>query len=369
VSIADFDLHMMGIALRLAERGLGNAAPNPAVGAVIADEAGGELIARGWTQAGGRPHAETEAIRRAGSRAEGATLYVTLEPCAHHGATPPCADAIIAAGLRRVAVGIRDPDPRTAGQGIARLEAAGIEVSENVRAREAWWSALGHILRVTEERPFVGVKLALDGAGEAPRGEDGRPRWVTSTTARAHGHLLRARADAIIVGAGTVRDDNPELTCRLPGLGRRSPVRVVMSASLDVPLRSRLVQTARDVPVWVVTGTADPRRRAALEDAGVEVLSLGDGAGQPGVRATLRLLAGRGITRVLVEGGPSIWRAFSATGVVDEAVIHQGAARGHRERGLEGLPALLERWLPGSSLRLAETRRIGEDVAYELRRE
>ena len=226
---------MMSVALTMARRALGTVAPNPAVGAVVADTETGELIARGMTQPGGRPHAETEALKRAGDRARGKTVYVTLEPCAHFGKTPPCADALISSGVKRVVVGIEDPDSRTAGQGIARLRAAGIEVETGLMADEARWVTLGHILRVTEQRPFVQLKLALAADGSLPRGHDGKPAWVTSPEARARGHLMRAKADAILVGSGTVRDDDPELTCRLPGLEAQSPIRVVLSRDLDVP--------------------------------------------------------------------------------------------------------------------------------------
>lgn len=266
---------MMRVALAMARRGLGTAAPNPAVGAVVADEATGELIARGWTQPGGRPHAEPEALRRAGERARGATLYVTLEPCAHFGKTPPCADAIIAAGVRRVVIGVGDPDPRTRGDGIARLKAAGIAVEVGLDAEEARWVTLGHILRVTERRPFVQLKMALAADGTVPRGANGRPLMVTGAAARAYGHRLRAECDAILIGAGTARDDDPELTCRLPGLEGRSPVRVLLSRALDLPDGLKLVRTARDVPTWIFTGEdASVERMRALEAAGVRILRL-----------------------------------------------------------------------------------------------
>ena len=203
MSFTPFDHHMMGIALTLARRGFGTTAPNPSVGAVIADEATGEVIARGLTRPGGRPHAETQALERAGERARGATLYVTLEPCAHHGKTPPCADAVIAAGIRRVVIGAGDPDPRVAGEGSARMRAAGILVETGLLADEADWVTRGHILRVTEQRPFVQLKMALSAEGHVPRGKGGAPKFVTGAEARAAGHLLRAEADAILVGSGT----------------------------------------------------------------------------------------------------------------------------------------------------------------------
>src|SRR5262245_11268238 len=206
---------MMEIALAVAERGLGRTAPNPSVGAVIVDETSGEVIARGWTQPGGRPHAETEAIRTAGVRARGATMYVTLEPCSHYGKTPPCAEAIIAAGLRRTVCAILDPDPRVSGRGVRMLRAAGVVVERGVLAEQAHRITLGHILRVAERRPLIQLKMAIGADGKIPRGPGKQRVWVRGPGARAHGHLLRARADAIMVGGGTVADDDPELTCRL----------------------------------------------------------------------------------------------------------------------------------------------------------
>lgn len=320
------DAEMMAIALRMAKRGLGLVAPNPAVGAVIANETTGEVIARGWTQPGGRPHAETEALLRAGKRAQGATIYVTLEPCSHHGKTGPCADAIVQAGIKRAVVAIEDPDGRVAGRGLQRLRGGGIEVATGLLAEEARWITLGHILRVTERRPFVQAKLAVSGDGEVPRGDDGRPAWVTGELARAYGAMLRAEADAILVGSRTVVDDDPQLTCRLPGLAGRSPVRVVLSSSLNLPLASQLFATARDVPVWVITSSKAPYEKAeAIAATGAEVLPIDmEAEGDLDLSAVLALLADRGITRLLVEGGPRIWRGFSDSGLVDEAFVFQG---------------------------------------------
>ena len=363
-----FDTEMMSIALRMAERGLGQTAPNPAVGAVIADENTGEVIARGWTQPGGRPHAETEAIRRAGSRARGASLYVTLEPCAHQGKTPPCAEAIIAAGLKRVVVGISDPDPRTAGKGIAGLLAAGIEVAEGVLADAARRLTLGHILRVTEGRPFVQIKLALDAAGHVARGKAGQPVWVTGAEARAAGHLLRAQSDAIIVGANTVVDDDPALTCRLPGLSSRSPVRIVLTTAAEGLIGSALVKSAREAHVWVFCGLGT--RPAVVTDlgaAGVEVFQSSPAVRRLAIAGVLKVLAERGITRLLVEGGPSIWQAFDAAGVVDEAVLFQ-AGTAKTAPGNSVQMATLRQWLPNAAISLAETRRIGDDLANVFRR-
>ena len=220
---------------------------------MIVDATTDEVIARAATARGGRPHAETIAIAAAGDRARGATIYVTLEPCSHQGRTGPCADAIIAAGIKRAVVAIEDPDPRVSGRGLDKLRAAGIEVERGIGAAEARWLTRGHIVRITERRPFVTLKLALDSSGEIARGDGVSPVWVTGEISCAHGMLLRAHSDAILVGSATVRDDDPERTCRLPGLFDRSPVRVVLSKSLDVPASAKLVRSARDVPVWFIT--------------------------------------------------------------------------------------------------------------------
>jgi diaminohydroxyphosphoribosylaminopyrimidine deaminase/5-amino-6-(5-phosphoribosylamino)uracil reductase len=359
VSFTPFDQHMMSIALTLAQRGLGTTAPNPSVGAVIADEDTGELIARGLTQPGGRPHAETQALQRAGPRARGATLYVTLEPCAHHGKTPPCADAVIAAGIRRVVIGAGDPDPRVAGEGSARLRAAGLVVETGLLADDARWVTRGHILRVTEQRPFVQLKMALSAEGHVPRGKGGTPTFVTGAEARAAGHLMRAEADAILVGSGTVRDDDPDLRCRLAGLEARSLVRVVVARSLDMPLSAKLFQTAREVPVWIFTGFgADAGEIQAYEATGAHLFSVpatGDGLSLADV---LESLAEAGITRLLVEGGPAMWRGFAAAGLVDEVVVFR---QGSDTRPVAASDELAAGYAPGLDLALASERRIGAD--------
>ena len=229
----------MAQALQLARRGLGLTWPNPSVGSLVVTQSG-EILGRGSTAPGGRPHAEAIALERAGARARGATIYVTLEPCAHPGGRgPACADVIVAAAPARAVIALSDPDPRTAGSGIERLVSAGIEVEQGVLAEEAAAVTLGHILRVTEGRPAVTLKLAVGADGRLPRGK-GTPVWITGPDARAHGHLLRAKHDAILVGRGTVLADNPSLTCRLPGMTCRSPVRVVLDRRLRTPPEARL---------------------------------------------------------------------------------------------------------------------------------
>ena len=360
-----FDNYMMTIALNMARRGLGQTAPNPSVGAVIADEAIGVVIARAVTAKGGRPHAETIAIAQAGARAKGATIYVTLEPCSHHGQTGPCADAIIAAGLKRAVVAIEDPDPRVAGRGLDKLRAAGIEVVRGVGSDEARWLTRGHIVRVTERRPFVTLKMALDANGEIARGEAGKPCWVTGDAARASGHLLRARADAFLVGAGTIRDDNPDLTCRLPGLQSRSPVRVALSRALDIPAASRILETANQVPVWLVGAHGiDDKRRAEFEAKGAQVIetnTVGDNIWLP---AVMEELVARGITRLLVEGGPGMWRSFADQSLVDELVLYMEGPNTIEAQAR----AAIVRFTGHLDLELLEKRSLEPDTMWRLRR-
>ena len=328
----------MSLALALGRRGLGNTWPNPAVGAVIVRDEGGTpvVVGRGWTQPGGRPHAETEALRRAGAAARGATMYVTLEPCSHHGKTPPCADAVVAAGIRRVVSAIEDPNPEVAGQGHARLRAAGIAVEVGVGAAEARRAHAGHIRRITDGRPHVTLKLALsadDKAGLAGR----RPVAITGEAVRARVHRLRAMNDAILIGIGTALADDPQLTCRLPGMEKFSPVRGVLDAQLRLRPDSALARTARATPVWVVAAPAASSDAArALTAQGVEVLHAPAQSGRLDLAAVLRLLAERGITRLMVEGGPIVAAAFVAADLVDEAVLF----RSPKVIGPDGIAAL-----------------------------
>jgi diaminohydroxyphosphoribosylaminopyrimidine deaminase/5-amino-6-(5-phosphoribosylamino)uracil reductase len=358
IPATEMDGRFMQLALRLAHRMLGRTAPNPAVGAVIADETTGEVITRGWTQQGGRPHAEGHALARAGARARGQTMYVSLEPCSHHGRTPPCADAIVAAGMRRVVCAIEDPNPEIAGRGLAVLRQAGITVDLGLCAEEARWMAAGHILRMTRERPFVQLKIAVSGDGLIAPGE-GAPRWVTGPEARQFAHILRARADAILVGRRTVADDNPELTCRLPGLEGRSPRRVILDAKFRTLPTARMLQTAESVPVTIFgeTGSSPPPY-----PKGVEVRRMPPGPqGRLNLVVALESLAAEGVTRVLVEGGPTIADAFLEADLVDEVVIGHGTeklgAKGRQPVGNRGLEFLRDpdRW------QTVDARKIGAD--------
>ena len=314
------DERFMAAAVALARRGHGNVFPNPAVGCIIARD--GRVIGRGWTQPGGRPHAETVALEQAAEGARGATAYVTLEPCAHHGRTPPCADALIGAGIARVVVGVRDPDPRVDGAGLRRLEDAGVQTSLGVCAAAAREVTEDFLMRVENGRPLVTVKLAtsLDGRIATSIGES---MWITGPMARERVHGLRARSDAILVGNGTAIADDPALTCRLPGLGKSSPIRVVLGGRTALPASHRLVATARDIPTWLVT-TGDAGQLASLVEAGVEIIAVaGGGDGWPDPGAALKALGDRGINRLMVEGGGRTVGALIAHDLVDRIVWYR----------------------------------------------
>jgi diaminohydroxyphosphoribosylaminopyrimidine deaminase / 5-amino-6-(5-phosphoribosylamino)uracil reductase len=313
------DGRFMALALALGRRGLGRTWPNPAVGAVIVKD--GVIVGRGWTQAGGRPHAEIEALRRAGAAAAGATLYVTLEPCSHHGKSPPCADAVIAAGISRVVSALEDPNPEVAGAGHARLRASGIAVEVGLGAEQARRDHAGHIRHMVDGRPHVLLKLAVSADGKAAAAGP-RPVALTGEATRERVHLMRAQSDAIMIGIGTVLADDPLLTCRLPGMVEKSPLRVVLDTALRLPLGSRLVRSAREVPVWVFGGTDAPRgEEDDLRAHGVEVFRSAETAGRIDPRPVLEFLAKRGITRLMLEGGPRLAASLVAADLVDEAIL------------------------------------------------
>jgi diaminohydroxyphosphoribosylaminopyrimidine deaminase/5-amino-6-(5-phosphoribosylamino)uracil reductase len=328
----------------------------------------GVVLGRGWTQPGGRPHAETEALRRAGGAARGAAMYVTLEPCSHHGKTPPCADAIIAAGLARVVSALEDPNPKVAGQGHARLRAHGVVVDVGIGAEAARRAHVGHIRRIRDGRPHVMLKLAVSADGKAGLA-GGRPVAITGERARDRVHMMRAESDAILIGIGTALADDPLLTCRLPGMQERSPVRVVLDSKLTLPLVSRLVETARETPVWVITG---PRATAAAEkalmDRGVAVLRIDGPAGRLDLGKALALLGERGVTRLMVEGGPAVAASFVAADLVDEAVL----MRSPKPIGADGVPALdgspLTALTRSKSLRPAGGESLGHDLVERYER-
>jgi len=362
------DRRFMRLALALGRRGQGRTWPNPAVGAVVVKD--GVIVGRGWTQPGGRPHAEPEALRRAGEAAQGATLYVTLEPCSHFGKSPPCADAIIAAGISRVVAAIEDPNPEVAGKGLAKLRAAGIAVDVGLFAEQAAHDHAGHFRRVRDKRPHVILKLAVS-ADDKIAADGHKPVSITGEAARTRVHLLRAQCDAILVGIGTVLADDPMLTCRLPGMAARSPVRVVLDQSLRIPANSRLAHSAPETPLWVVTSEfAEATAAARVEAAGAQAIRIGSSAG-PGLDlpAVLHALAEKGISRLMVEGGSRVASSFVAADLVDEVWLLRGPA----SIGSDGIAALnalpLSEITQSPRLKLRASETLGNDTLeiYERR--
>jgi diaminohydroxyphosphoribosylaminopyrimidine deaminase / 5-amino-6-(5-phosphoribosylamino)uracil reductase len=333
------DERFMRLAIALGERNLGLTWPNPSVGSVVVDESGDApvILSQGATQAGGRPHAERVALAAAGERARGATLYVSLEPCSHHGRTSPCADAVVEAGVARVVSALEDPDSRVAGLGHARLREAGIDVTVGCLARDARRAHIGHITRVMKGRPAVTVKLARSTEGFA--GSRQGPRlMLTGRIANSKVHLMRAHADAIMVGVGTVLADDPLLNVRLPGLEARSPVRIIVDSNLRTPPTARVVAGARDIPTWIVTTiAASVEAEKALTEHGVEVMRVAaDESGRVLLSEALQLIGARGITRVFCEGGPELADALAEADLVDELVL----VTGRSARGQGDVPAL-----------------------------
>lgn len=359
------DTRYMALALSLGRRGLGHVWPNPAVGCVIVKD--GRIVGRGWTQPGGRPHAEVVALAQAGEAARGATAYVTFEPCAHHGKTPPCADALVAAGIARVVVALIDPDPRVNGQGIALLRGAGVEVVDGVLTEAARADQAGFLSRVTAGRPAVTLKLAssFDGRIATASGES---QWITGPAARREVHALRMRHDAVMIGAGTARADDPALTVR--GIGAaRQPVRVVLSRTLDLPQGGQLAASARDVPLWLVHGIdADPGAVATWRALGAELLPVSVAHGQIDPAAALAALGERGLTRVFCEGGGALAASLLAAGLVDTLIgFTAGLAL-----GAEGRPAIsalgVASLAEAPHFTLAQIRAVGGDVMHVWRR-
>lgn len=353
----------MALALMLGRRGMGRVWPNPAVGCVIVKD--GRIIARAHTAVGGRPHAEVIALAQAGADAAGATAYVTLEPCAHYGKTPPCTLALIKAQVARVVIAIGDPDPRVSGRGIAMLEEAGIEVTQNVLADEARRDHAGFLSRLVHGRPSVTLKLAgtLDGRIATVTGES---QWITGPAARRAVHMMRARHDAVMVGAGTVRADDPSLTVRGLGLDHQ-PVRVVVSRALKIPLQSKLGESAGDVPLWLCHGP-DAQTEAWVAK-GARSLPCAISAGQVDPHALMQELAKAGLTRVFCEGGGMLAASLLHAGLVDELVVFSAGMA----IGAEGTPALaamgIDRLANAPRFALHDVRSIGPDICHIWRRE
>jgi diaminohydroxyphosphoribosylaminopyrimidine deaminase / 5-amino-6-(5-phosphoribosylamino)uracil reductase len=352
------DQRFMELALALGRRGLGNTWPNPAVGAVIVKD--GAIVGRGWTRPGGRPHAETEALKQAGRAARGATLYVTLEPCSHHGKTPPCVDAISRAGIARVVSAMEDPNPEVAGQGIAKLRERKIAVDSGLGSETARRAHVGHITRMTKGRPYVTLKLAL--SADDKIGAPGRkPVAITGPEARERVFQMRAMNDAILVGMGTVLSDDPALTCRLPGMMERSPVRVLLDARLRVPISAGVVATAHDAPTWIFGDTkASAMGEQVLRAKDVEVFRVESQNGRLDLAAVMKILAERGITRLMVEGGSAVAASFVKAGLVDEAALF----RAPKDIGRDGIDALDQMPLTAltSTLKKVSTEQVGAET-------
>lgn len=357
---AEADRRFMALALTLGARGLGRVWPNPAVGCVIVN--GGRIVGRGWTQPGGRPHAEVVALAQAGAAARGATAFVTLEPCAHHGQTPPCADALIAAGVARVVAALSDPDPRVAGRGFAMLRAAGIVVTEEVLAAEAALAHHGFLSRVTAGRPMVTLKLAMTLDGRIAT-EGGESRWITGPVARHHVHAQRMAHDAVMIGVGTALADDPDLTVR--DLGAPSqPLRVVLDRHLRLPPDSRLGRTAQTVPVWICHGPDAPAAaRAGWTACGAQLFEVG-----PQIGDVLERLGREGLTRVYAEGGATIAAALLAGDLVDRVDVYT-AGRVFGGAALAAVAPVPARPLADMpAFRLDQTQVLDSDVLHRWRR-
>lgn len=360
------DRRFMALALSLGERNLGQVWPNPAVGCVIVKD--DRIVGRGWTMPGGRPHAETVALDQAGAEARGATAYVSLEPCAHHGRTPPCADALATAGVARVVTALRDPDPRVAGKGHGILQDQGIAVESGVLAEAARRSHAGFLSRVTRGRPVVTLKLALslDGRIATATGES---RWITGPEARRRVHAMRAVHDAVLVGGGTARADDPELTVRDMGVPRQ-PVRAVASRRLNLPRPNRMLESLAEAPLWLLhdPATVSEEARAAWEAGGVRLVPCASGPDNHlDPPALLAALGEAGITRVFCEGGGALAASLLGAGLVDElAVFSAGIVIG--AEGRPGVAALgLDRLADASRFRLVSTEAVGGDVLHRWR--
>ncbi len=350
-------------ALALGERHLGLTAPNPSVGAVLVDERGSRpiILARAVTSPGGRPHAEKLALEAVGPLARGASLFVTLEPCAHHGRTPPCVDAVIAAGIGRVVCGVEDPDPRVGGKGLDKLRHAGIEVITGVLEAQCRELHAGHILRVTQGRPQVTLKLAMTADGFAASANKA-PLRITGAIANAQTQLMRARSDAIMVGVGTVLADDPMLTCRLPGLEARSPIRVVLDSHLRTPPKASVVVSAGITPTWVITREDAPQdAQARLEAQGVTVIRLRMNAPERvDIKEALQELGARGVTRVMCEGGPSLAEELAKANLIDEFMSFSSSRKLGRP-GLAALGASLSEAVSKNFIVAGEPLMFGED--------
>lgn len=345
----------MAQALRLAERGLWTTTPNPRVGCLLVK--GGRVIGEGWHERAGQPHAEAVALAAAGTAAQGASAYVTLEPCSHHGRTPPCADALIAAGVSRVVAAMADPNPLVAGRGLERLSNAGVATACGLLEHEARELNIGFVSRMTRARPWVRLKAAASLDGKTAL-NNGASQWITGSAARRDGHRWRARACAILTGIGTVRDDDPQLTVRDLATSRQ-PLRVVVDSQLETPLGARILSGGN---VLVAGAVADPARIAALQAAGAEVFIQANGNGKVDLAALLTELGNRGINEVHAEAGFKLNGSLVREGLVDEFLIYLAPCLvGHAAQGLFNLPEL-DHLAGKRSLNILDLRLVGRDI-------
>jgi diaminohydroxyphosphoribosylaminopyrimidine deaminase/5-amino-6-(5-phosphoribosylamino)uracil reductase len=354
------DHQHMAEALALAAKGLYTATPNPRVGCVLVKD--GQVVGRGWHEKTGEPHAEVHALRDAGERARGATAYVTLEPCSHHGRTPPCIDALVAAGVARVVAAMQDPNPKVSGGGFARLRAAGIAVESGLMETEARELNIGFVSRMTRGRPWVRMKIAASLDGRTALA-NGKSRWITGPEARADGHAWRARACAVLTGIGTVRDDDPQLNVREVATTRQ-PLRVLVDSRLEVPLAARLFAGGN---VLVAAAKGDAAKIAALEARGAEVVILPNPHGKVELPELLRELARRELNEIHVEAGVKLNGSLLAEGLVDELLVYLAPSLlGDAALGMFHLPAITdlgERRL----LQFRDIQPVGEDVRITAR--
>ena len=354
------DRRFMAAAIRLSRYHSGQTGANPSVATLVVDD-DGIMVGRGVTAIGGRPHAEPIALAEAGKRARGSTAYVTLEPCAHHGRTPPCAHALVTAGISRVVGAATDPDPRVSGKGYDILRKAGISVTENILADDAADAMAGYLIRSVNKRPEVILKLAVSADGMIGRRGAGQVK-ITGNEAHARAHLLRAASHAILIGSGTASADDPELTCRLPGLEARSPVRIIVGNVATLNPASKLVSTAHAVPVWLADSAAGGHANAArLSDIGVRILATEVEAGRVALPELLDDLAAQGIMSVLVEGGAEMARSFLAEELVDRIILFTAPI----ELGVGGIASPLTPQTVPDDFVLAREEILGDDRCFE----
>jgi len=354
------DREFMRQALELAERGLYTTTPNPRVGCVIVKD--GAVVASGWHEKAGLPHAEVLALKAAGERARLATLYLNLEPCSHHGRTPPCADAIVASGIKRVVAGMRDPNPKVAGAGFAKLRAAGIEVEHGLMEDEARELNIGFVARMTRGRPWVRMKIAASLDGRTALA-NGKSQWITGEAARADGHRWRARACAVLTGFGTVRDDDPQLNVR--GIDTsRQPLKIVVDSKFETSPSARLLKDGKTLVAGAVN---DAKKIAALEAAGAEVVIIPNAGGKVELFKLMEELARRELNEIHVEAGTKLNGSLLQAGVADELLVYLAPSLiGDSGRGMFSLPELVE-LSQSAPLKIREVERIGGDVRIVAR--